>query len=35
VESSDEARAAEAAGCDLVIAKGWESGGRKGSNGRR
>ena len=29
VESADEARAAEAAGCDLVIAKGWESGGRK------
>jgi nitronate monooxygenase len=29
VESSDEARAAEAAGCDVVIAKAWESGGRK------
>jgi nitronate monooxygenase len=29
VESGEEARAAEAAGCDLVIAKGWESGGRK------
>ena len=29
VESAEEARAAEAAGCDLVIAKGWESGGRK------
>jgi nitronate monooxygenase len=29
VETADEARAAEAAGCDLVIAKGWESGGRK------
>jgi NAD(P)H-dependent flavin oxidoreductase YrpB (nitropropane dioxygenase family) len=29
VESADEARAAEATGCDLVIAKGWESGGRK------
>jgi nitronate monooxygenase len=29
VESADEARAAEASGCDLVIAKGWESGGRK------
>src|SRR6476661_2945657 len=29
VESADEARAAEAAGCDVVIAKGWESGGRK------
>ena len=29
VESADEARAAEAAGCDLVIAKAWESGGRK------
>jgi NAD(P)H-dependent flavin oxidoreductase YrpB (nitropropane dioxygenase family) len=28
VESGEEARAAEAAGCDLVIAKGWESGGR-------
>jgi nitronate monooxygenase len=29
VESVDEARAAEASGCDLVIIKGWESGGRK------
>ena len=29
VESGSEARAAEAAGCDVVIAKGWESGGRK------
>ena len=29
VESVDEARAAEAAGCDLVIAKGWESAARK------
>src|SRR4051794_23670813 len=29
VESVDEARAAEAAGCDLVIVKAWESGGRK------
>ena len=29
VETADEARAAEAAGCDLVIAKAWESGGRK------
>jgi NAD(P)H-dependent flavin oxidoreductase YrpB (nitropropane dioxygenase family) len=29
VESVAEAEAAEAAGCDLVIAKGWESGGRK------
>src|SRR5690349_14668944 len=27
VESAEEARVAEAAGCDLVIAKGWESGG--------
>src|SRR6185436_7067397 len=26
VESADEARAAEAAGCGVVIAKGWESG---------
>jgi nitronate monooxygenase len=33
VETSDEARAAEAAGCDVVIAKGWESGGRKGTEG--
>lgn len=29
VESAEEARAAETAGCDVVIAKGWESGGRK------
>jgi nitronate monooxygenase len=29
IESEREARAAEAAGCDLVIAKAWESGGRK------
>jgi NAD(P)H-dependent flavin oxidoreductase YrpB (nitropropane dioxygenase family) len=29
VESAEEARAAEAAGCEVVIAKGWESGGRK------
>jgi nitronate monooxygenase len=29
VESAEEARAAEAAGCDMVIAKAWESGGRK------
>ncbi len=29
VESGDEARAAEAAGCDVVVAKSWESGGRK------
>jgi nitronate monooxygenase len=29
VESAEEARAAEAAGCDIVIAKGLESGGRK------
>ena len=29
VESGEEARAAEAAGCDVVVAKGWESGGRK------
>jgi NAD(P)H-dependent flavin oxidoreductase YrpB (nitropropane dioxygenase family) len=29
VEAADEARAAEAAGCDIVIAKGLESGGRK------
>jgi NAD(P)H-dependent flavin oxidoreductase YrpB (nitropropane dioxygenase family) len=29
VESAEEARAAEAAGCDLVVAKGYESGGRK------
>jgi nitronate monooxygenase len=29
VESVEEARAAEAAGCDVIIAKAWESGGRK------
>jgi nitronate monooxygenase len=29
IESAEEARAAEAAGCDVVIAKAWESGGRK------
>jgi nitronate monooxygenase len=29
VESAEEARAAEACGCQLVIAKGWESEGRK------
>jgi nitronate monooxygenase len=29
VESEGEARAAEAAGCDVLIAKAWESGGRK------
>jgi nitronate monooxygenase len=29
VESAEEARAAEAAGCDVVVAKAWESGGRK------
>jgi NAD(P)H-dependent flavin oxidoreductase YrpB (nitropropane dioxygenase family) len=29
VETAEEARAAEAAGCDVVIAKAWESGGRK------
>jgi nitronate monooxygenase len=29
VESDREAQAAEAAGCDVVIAKAWESGGRK------
>ena len=29
VESPHEARAAEAAGCQLVVAKAWESGGRK------
>jgi len=33
VESVEEARAAEAAGCDVVIAKAWESGGRKRSEG--
>ena len=29
VETAEEARAAEAAGCDVVIVKGRESGGRK------
>jgi NAD(P)H-dependent flavin oxidoreductase YrpB (nitropropane dioxygenase family) len=29
VETAREARLAEAAGCDLIIAKAWESGGRK------
>ena len=29
VETAEEARAAEAAGCDVVVAKAWESGGRK------
>jgi nitronate monooxygenase len=29
VECEQEARAAEAAGCDVVIAKAWESGGRQ------
>ena len=29
VETPEEARAAEAAGCDVVVAKAWESGGRK------
>jgi len=29
VESGEEARAAQDAGCDVVIAKAWESGGRK------
>jgi nitronate monooxygenase len=33
VETEREARAAEAAGCDLVIAKAWESGGRKRQEG--
>ena len=33
VETAEEARAAEAAGCDLVIAKAWESGGRKRTEG--
>jgi nitronate monooxygenase len=33
VETAREARAAEAAGCDLVIAKAWESGGRKRHEG--
>jgi nitronate monooxygenase len=29
IETAEEARAAEAAGCDVVVAKAWESGGRK------
>jgi nitronate monooxygenase len=29
VETAEEACAAEAAGCDVVVAKAWESGGRK------
>lgn len=29
VETGEEARAAEAAGCDVIVAKAWESGGRK------
>jgi NAD(P)H-dependent flavin oxidoreductase YrpB (nitropropane dioxygenase family) len=29
IESAEEARAAADAGCDLVVAKAWESGGRK------
>ena len=33
VETVAAGRAAEAAGCDVVIAKGWESGGRKGVEG--
>jgi nitronate monooxygenase len=33
VESGREALAAAAAGCDVVIAKSWESGGRKGIEG--
>jgi nitronate monooxygenase len=33
VESGRDARAAAAAGCDVVIAKSWESGGRKGIEG--
>ena len=33
VESVEEGRAAEEAGCDVVIAKGWESGGRKAIEG--
>jgi nitronate monooxygenase len=33
VESGGGARAAAAAGCDVVIAKAWESGGRKGIEG--
>jgi nitronate monooxygenase len=33
VETGAEARAAEDAGCDVLIAKAWESGGRKGVEG--
>jgi NAD(P)H-dependent flavin oxidoreductase YrpB (nitropropane dioxygenase family) len=33
VETAEEARAAEAAGCDVVVAKAWESGGRKRGEG--
>lgn len=33
VESGRDAHAAAAAGCDVVIAKAWESGGRKGIEG--
>jgi nitronate monooxygenase len=33
VESGRNARAAAATGCDVVIAKSWESGGRKGLEG--
>jgi NAD(P)H-dependent flavin oxidoreductase YrpB (nitropropane dioxygenase family) len=33
VETSEEAMAAEAAGCDVVVAKSWESGGRKAVEG--
>ena len=29
VENAEEARAAGAAGCDVIVAKAWESGGRK------
>jgi NAD(P)H-dependent flavin oxidoreductase YrpB (nitropropane dioxygenase family) len=29
VETAEEARAAQAAGCDVIVAKAWESGGRK------
>ncbi len=33
VETAEQARAAEAAGCDVVVAKSWESGGRKAVEG--
>src|SRR5215208_2373511 len=33
VESAEEARAAQAAGCDVIVAKGSESGGRKRIDG--